>query len=103
MQLVHSQCSIALHEPYLRLIERLIPVMPDPSLDSFFFWNSGSEAVEAAIKMARWFTKKQNIICMQGPSVSPLSVLSLYCTVHPVDTRVYAQGHITDALSAPWL
>jgi 4-aminobutyrate aminotransferase len=40
--------------------------MPHPSLDSFFFWNSGSEAVEAAIKMARWFTKKQNIICMQG-------------------------------------
>jgi len=66
MQLVHSQCSIAIHEPYLRLIERLIPAMPDPSLDSFFFWNSGSEAVEAAIKMARWFTGRQNIICMQG-------------------------------------
>lgn len=66
MKLVHSQCSIALHEPYLRLIERLLSVMPDPSLDSFFFWNSGSEAVEAAIKMARQLTKRQNIICMQG-------------------------------------
>jgi len=66
MQLVHSQCSIAMHEPYLRLIERLIPVMPHPSLDSFFFWNSGSEAVEAAMKMARYITGKQNIICMQG-------------------------------------
>ena len=40
--------------------------MPNPSLDSFFFWNSGSEAVEAAIKMARTFTRRQNIICMQG-------------------------------------
>jgi len=40
--------------------------MPDPSLDSFFFWNSGSEAVEAAIRMARIFTHRQNIICMQG-------------------------------------
>ena len=60
------QCSIALHEPYLRLIERLLPIMPDPSLDSFFFWNSGSEAVEAAMKMARQLTKRQNIICMQG-------------------------------------
>ncbi|KAF9049108.1 acetylornithine aminotransferase [Panaeolus papilionaceus] len=66
MELVHSQCSIALHEPYVRLIEKLLPVMPHPSLDSFFFWNSGSEAVEAAIKMARWFTGRQNIICMQG-------------------------------------
>ena len=48
------------------LIERLLPLMPDPSLDSFFFWNSGSEAVEAAIKMSRIITGRQNIITMQG-------------------------------------
>ncbi|KAF8638961.1 hypothetical protein AX17_001822 [Amanita inopinata Kibby_2008] len=40
--------------------------MPHPSLDSFFFWNSGSEAVEAALKMARICTGRQNIITMQG-------------------------------------
>ncbi|RMZ89240.1 hypothetical protein DV736_g3542, partial [Chaetothyriales sp. CBS 134916] len=40
--------------------------MPHPSLDSFFFWNSGSEAIEAAVKLARHATKKQNIIVMQG-------------------------------------
>ncbi|KAF5359681.1 hypothetical protein D9756_002879 [Leucocoprinus leucothites] len=66
MQLVHSQCSIAMNEPYLRLIQRLLPVMPHSSLDSFFFWNSGSEAVEASIKMARYLTGRQNVICMQG-------------------------------------
>jgi 4-aminobutyrate aminotransferase len=41
-------------------------MMPHPSLDSFFFWNSGSEAIEAAIKMARILTGRQNIIAMQG-------------------------------------
>ena len=41
-------------------------MMPHPSLDSFFFWNSGSEAIEAAIKMARTITGRQNIIAMQG-------------------------------------
>ncbi|KAI0334989.1 hypothetical protein GY45DRAFT_1367027 [Cubamyces sp. BRFM 1775] len=66
MNLVHGQCSIAFHGPYLELIQRLLPMMPHPSLDSFFFWNSGSEAVEAAIKMARTFTGRQNIISMQG-------------------------------------
>ncbi|KAI0044978.1 acetylornithine aminotransferase [Auriscalpium vulgare] len=66
LSLVHGQCSIAFHEPYLQLIERLIPMMPDPSLDSFFFWNSGSEAVEGALKMARQMTRKTNIITMQG-------------------------------------
>jgi 4-aminobutyrate aminotransferase len=61
-----SQCSIAYHEPYLRLIEKLLPIMPDPSLDSFFFWNSGSEAVEGALKMARIYTGRKGIITMQG-------------------------------------
>ncbi|KAL0945288.1 hypothetical protein HGRIS_000794 [Hohenbuehelia grisea] len=66
LSIVHSQCSIAFHKPYLELIQRLLPIMPHKSLDSFFFWNSGSEAVEAALKMARIITGKQNIISMQG-------------------------------------
>ena len=71
MELVHAQCSIAFHGPYLRLIEKLLPIMPHKSLNSFFFWNSGSEAVEAALKMARVITGKQNIISMQGqPSIT---------------------------------
>jgi 4-aminobutyrate aminotransferase len=40
--------------------------MPHPSLDSFFFTNSGAEAIETALKMARGITRKQNIITMQG-------------------------------------
>jgi len=40
--------------------------MPHPSLDSFFFWNSGSEAIEASIKIARVATGRQNIISLQG-------------------------------------
>jgi 4-aminobutyrate aminotransferase len=40
--------------------------MPHPSLDSFYFLSSGSEAVEAALKMVRGITRKQNIITMQG-------------------------------------
>ena len=41
-------------------------MMPDPSLDSFFFWNSGSEAIEAAIKIVRAKTRRSNIVVMQG-------------------------------------
>lgn len=64
--LVHGQVNIAFQKPYLDLVEKLIPVMPHKSLDTFFFWNSGAEAVEAAIKLARHATKKQNIIAVHG-------------------------------------
>nr|POE79418.1 5-aminovalerate aminotransferase davt [Quercus suber] len=65
-RLVHGQVNIAFQKPYLDLIKGMKEIMPDPSLDTFFFWNSGSEAVEAAVKLARHATKKQNIIVMQG-------------------------------------
>ncbi|PWN86891.1 putative ornithine-oxo-acid aminotransferase [Acaromyces ingoldii] len=64
--IVHVQCAIALSEPYTDLVEQLVGMMPSPSLDSFFFWNSGSEANEAAIKIARAHTRRNNIVVMQG-------------------------------------
>jgi 4-aminobutyrate aminotransferase len=66
MYLAGAHEVLAFQKPYLELVESLLPVMPHPSLDTFFFWNSGSEAVEAAVKLARHATKKQNIIVMQG-------------------------------------
>ena len=65
-KLVHGQINIAFQKPYVDLIQSLLPFMPHKSLDTFFFWNSGSEAVEAAVKLARHATRKQNIIVMQG-------------------------------------
>lgn len=65
-KLVHGQINIAFQKPYLELVQSLLPLMPHKSLDAFFFWNSGAEAVEAAVKLARHATKKQNIIVMQG-------------------------------------
>ena len=58
--------------------------MPHPSLDSFFFWNSGSEAVEAAIKLARTATGRQNIITMQGKH-QLLVYMRIYYNVQQAD------------------
>lgn len=46
------------------LLDRLLEIAP-PSLTRFFFANSGSEAVDNAIKVARGHTKRQNIICFE--------------------------------------
>ncbi|KAI4189797.1 MAG: hypothetical protein L6R41_001222 [Letrouitia leprolyta] len=64
--LVHGQVNIAFQKPYIELVKALLPLMPHKSLDAFFFWNSGAEAVEAAVKLARQATGKQNVIVMQG-------------------------------------
>ena len=39
--------------------------MPNKSLNNVFYVNSGSEATDNAIKIARAYTKKQNIITMK--------------------------------------
>lgn len=64
-QFSHSAVGITLHEPLLRLAETLPDVMP-AGMEMFFFGNSGSEAVEGAIKMARYVTGRPGIIAFTG-------------------------------------
>src|SRR5688500_10399980 len=62
---LHAQANIVIHQPMLRLIEELRKIVP-PSMDSFFFANSGAEAIENAVKIARVATGRQNIIVFSG-------------------------------------
>ena len=64
-KLLHGQANIVIHQPMLRLVEELLTVVPE-SLHSFFFSNSGAEAVEAAVKLAKHATKRPNIVVFQG-------------------------------------
>jgi 4-aminobutyrate aminotransferase len=64
-RLMHGQANIAISTAMLRLVEELQPVVP-ASLDSFFFSNSGAEAVEGAVKLARAATRRPNVIVFQG-------------------------------------
>ncbi|MES9543704.1 aminotransferase class III-fold pyridoxal phosphate-dependent enzyme [Spirillospora sp. NPDC049024] len=63
--LIHGQYTTVMHRPLLRLTEALGEVLPE-GLDSLFFLNSGSEAVEAAIRLARHATGRQNIVVFHG-------------------------------------
>ena len=63
--LLHGQANIILHPPLLALVEELRSIVP-PDLDGFFFSNSGAEAVEGAIKLARHATARTNLIVFQG-------------------------------------
>jgi len=62
---LHAQANIVIHKPMLQLIEELRKIVPS-SIDSFFFANSGAEAVENAVKVAKAATGRQNIIVFNG-------------------------------------
>jgi 4-aminobutyrate aminotransferase len=62
---IHAQANIVYHRPMLRLVEELLTVTP-PSLDNYFFSNSGAEAIEGSIKLARFAAGRTNIVAFQG-------------------------------------
>jgi 4-aminobutyrate aminotransferase len=65
IKLIHGQQNIVFHEPGLRLHERLSKVLPGGPW-GVFLSNSGSEAVEAAVKLARRATKRRVILVFRG-------------------------------------
>lgn len=62
---IHAQANLVIHKPMLQLIEELRAIAPPP-IDSFYFANSGAEAVENAVKIARVATGRQNVIVFSG-------------------------------------
>ncbi|WP_280211388.1 aspartate aminotransferase family protein [Nocardia cyriacigeorgica] len=64
-RLIHGQYTTVMHGPLLELTERLGSVLPE-GLDSLFFANSGSEAIEAALRLARQATGRPNVIVFHG-------------------------------------
>src|SRR5688572_24835955 len=62
---LHAQANIVIHKPMLQLIEELRKVVP-AELDSFFFANSGAEALENAVKIAKVATGRPNVIVFNG-------------------------------------
>ncbi|MGP3962994.1 aspartate aminotransferase family protein [Nonomuraea sp. 3N208] len=63
--LIHGQYTTVMHQPLQQLVAELGKVLP-AGLDSLFFTNSGSEAVEAALRLARQATGRPNIVVCHG-------------------------------------
>jgi 4-aminobutyrate aminotransferase len=62
---IHAQANVYRHNLLNPLADRLAEITPDP-IDVFFFANSGAEATEGAVKLARQATGRQNIIVFEG-------------------------------------
>ena len=119
-KLLHGQQNIVYHEPGLRLYERLQHVLPGDGWGAFLS-NSGAEAVEAAVKLARVATGRPAIIAFRGgfhgrtaqtmaltsakdvyrAAFEPLPG-SVYHTAFPYCYRAAGGAHPLDACTCDW-
>ncbi|MDR7520103.1 MAG: aspartate aminotransferase family protein [Armatimonadota bacterium] len=63
--LIHGPVGVALYDPILQLSDALAAVTPG-GLDMFFWSNGGTEAVEGALKLARYVTRRPAIVAFIG-------------------------------------
>jgi len=87
-EFLFSCFHVAMHEPYLAVVEKLIGQLPGDEPKKGMLVNSGAEAIENAIKLARAFTKRQAIITFQN-SFHGRTLLTLALTSK---TKTYKTG-----------
>jgi 4-aminobutyrate aminotransferase len=64
-KLIHGQIGTVTGDKVIELTDELNSITP-PGIDSFFFSNSGAEAVEASVKLAKQATGRPNVITFEG-------------------------------------
>ncbi len=64
--LIHMSGTDFYYRPQIDLAEQLAKLAPGPRPKKVFFANSGAEALEAALKLTRWHTKRHRAIAFFG-------------------------------------
>jgi 4-aminobutyrate aminotransferase len=65
-ELIHMSGTDFYYESMVTLAERLSKIAPMPGPHRVYYGNSGAEAIECALKLARYHTKRQNVIAFFG-------------------------------------
>src|SRR6516164_7568603 len=65
-ELIHMSGTDFYYENMVTLAERLSKIAPMKGPHKIYYGNSGTEAVEAALKLARYHTKRQHVIAFLG-------------------------------------
>src|SRR5512147_1954921 len=119
-KLLHGQQNIVYHEPGLLLYDRLRTLLPGGPWQAFLS-NSGAEAVEASVKLARVATGRPAIIAFRygyhGRTAQTMALTtakdvyraafeplpgSVYHTAYPYCYRAAGGPHSPDACSCDW-
>ena len=119
-KLLHGQQNILYHEPGLRLYERLPRLLPGGPYQAFLS-NSGAEAIEASVKLARVATNRPAIIAFRygyhGRTAQTMALTSakdvyrgafeplpgsVYHTAYPYCYRAAGGAHDPAACTCDW-
>jgi 4-aminobutyrate aminotransferase len=119
-RLLHGQQNILYHEPGLRLYERLPALLPGGPYQAFLS-NSGAEAIEASVKLARVATGRPAIIAFRygyhGRTAQTMALTtakdvyraafeplpgSVYHTAYPYCYRAPGGGHDPAGCTCDW-
>lgn len=65
-ELIHMSGTDFYYESMVTFAERLSNIAPMKGPHKFYYGNSGAEAIECALKLARYHTKRQNVIAFLG-------------------------------------
>src|SRR5215813_7890271 len=65
-KLIHMSGTDFYYQPQIDLAQRLAELAPGTQSKRVFFTNSGAEALEAALKLARWHTGRSRAIAFLG-------------------------------------
>ncbi len=99
-KLIHGQIGTVIADKVIELTDELNSVTPD-AIDSFFFSNSGAEAVEASIKLAKQATGRPNVIVFEG-SFHGRSHLTMAMTMSKTSYRAKYQPLPSGIFCAPF-
>src|SRR5579859_2088021 len=84
----HTCFSVMMYEPYIALAERVVDLVPGNFAKKAIFFNSGAEAVENAVKIARYATGRPGIITFDnGYHGRTLMTMTMTAKVKPYKYR----------------
>ena len=91
---IHTCSLVTTFEPYVQLAEMLNKLTPGDHVKKTLLCNTGTEAVENAVMLARYYTKRPGVICFEGAyhgrSLLTLSLTSKYSLFKKVSALLQA-------------
>ena len=97
---LHSDFTVVPYEPWIELAEMLVKKAQGKSEKVAAFFNSGAEAVENAVKIARGATRRRSIVVFEG-AFHGRTVLTMTMTQRPMPYK-YIFGTAPDVYRLPY-